>query len=226
MQTDSSVTHATDRPDGGGNRGRPARGRRTVVAVAVTVVAGVAAALGFALATDDGTERSQTTTSLAPPATAPAATEPDAAGGAATTAPPATSPVGEPVLEDGRHPVYLTGLDVAGAAVEFDLIQFLTGDAAIAAWDQAHPDDPGGPPNDYFIVNDNPRLRELPVAATVQVTVLDWDGGFTPQVVAFADLPTQLASDLVPGDDRLWPNPFWLTVEDETITAIEEQYIP
>jgi hypothetical protein len=133
---------------------------------------------------------------------------------------------GEPVLEDGRHPVYLTDIDTAARTVEFDLIQFLTGDEATAAYIEDHPDDPGGPPNDYYIVNDNPRLRRLSVAENIQVTVLDWEGGFKPQVIAFADLPAQLAADLVPDDDRIWPSPFWLTVNDDTVTAIEEQYIP
>jgi hypothetical protein len=66
----------------------------------------------------------------------------------------------------------------------------------------------------------------MAVAEHVQVTVLDWEGGFEPEVIAFADLPAQLAADLVPDDDRIWPSPFWLTVNDDTITAIEEQYIP
>jgi hypothetical protein len=137
-----------------------------------------------------------------------------------------SSPPVEPVLGDGHHPVFLTGIDVAARTVEFDLIQFLTGDEATAAYVEDHPDDPGGPPNDYYIVNDNPRLRRLPVAENVEVTVLDWEDGFQPQVIAFADLPAQLAADLVPDDDRIWPNPFWLTVNDDTIIAIEEQYIP
>ena len=188
------------------------------------MIAGIA--IGVAVATsDDGADRSRTTGSTAPAATAPSTTDADAGGGAATTAPP-TSPSVEPVLEDGRHPVYLTDIDTAARTVEFDLIQFLTGDEATAAYIEDHPDDPGGPPNDYYVVNDNPRLRRLWVAENVQVTVLDWEGGFEPEVIAFADLPAQLAADLVPDDDRIWTSPFWLTVNDDTITAIEEQYIP
>jgi hypothetical protein len=204
----------------------PRRRRTTVAVVAALIVAIAAVAIGVAVATrDDGADRSETTESTAPAATAPSTADADAGGGAATTVPP-TSPSGEPVLEDGRHPVYLTDIDTAAGTVEFDLIQFLTGDEATAAYIEDHPDDPGGPPNDYYIVNDNPRLRRLSVAENVQVTVLDWEGGFKPQVIAFADLPAQLAADLVPDDDRIWPNPFWLTVNDDTITAIEEQYIP
>jgi len=210
-------------PEGGR---APRHRRNTVAVVAALTVAIAAAAVGVAVATrDDGADRSQTTGSTAPAATAPSTTDADAGGGAATSA-PLTSPSGEPVLEDGRHPAYLTDIDTAARTVEFDLIQFLTGDEATAAYIEDHPDDPGGPPNDYYIVNDNPRLRRLSVAENVQVTVLDWEGGFKPQVIAFADLPAQLAADLVPDDDRIWPSPFWLTVNDDTVTAIEEQYIP
>jgi hypothetical protein len=210
-------------PEGGR---APHHRRKTVAVVAALTVAIAAAAIGVAVATrDDGADRPETTGSTAPAATAPSTTDADAGGGPATTAPPTSPPV-EPVLDDGHHPVFLTGIDVAARTVEFDLIQFLTGDEATAAYVEDHPDDPGGPPNDYYIVNDNPRLRRLPVAENVEVTVLDWEGGFQPQVIAFADLPAQLAADLVPDDDRIWPNPFWLTVNDDTIIAIEEQYIP
>ena len=45
------------------------------------------------------------------------------------------------------------------------------------AWTAANPRMPGYPPNDYFVVNDNPRQRVLLVAATSPLTVLDhgWD---------------------------------------------------
>ena len=225
MQTDTKERTGTV----GGDR-RP-RATRLVIATSIAVVVLVAAAVvGMVVATqDDGGDdaaRAPTATSTEPPATAPSTTDGDVGGGPATTAPPPTSLPAGPVLEDGRHPAYLAGIDVAGRSVEFDLIQFLMGDEAIAAWDDAHPDDHGGPPNDYFIINDNPRLRRMPVADDVAVTVLDWDGGFEPMVVAFADLPTELAAGRIPYEDRLAASPFWLTIHDGTVTAIEEQFIP
>jgi hypothetical protein len=204
------------------------------VAIAIAVAVAVLAAIGFAVGGDDKTDESPTgptaPSTTAPPATAPATSEsvgtaPDA-GGAGTTMPPATASSAELVLEDGRHAVYLTDLDVDGRTVEVDVIQFLTGDEAIAAWNEAHPDDPGGPPNDYVIVNQNPRLRQLPVADTVRVTVPDFEGGLHAREIAFADLPARLAGNPMPGQGRIWPNPFWLTVVDDTVTAMDEQYIP
>jgi hypothetical protein len=212
--------------------GRGPRRHRTLIGGTVAVVALAAASVGAILAArDDAGDRSATTSPAEPQATAPPAPDADA-GGAASAEPPTSgapttmaSPV-EPVLEDGRHPVYLAAIDLGGRTVEFDLIQFLTGDEAVAAWDEDHPDTPGGPPNDYYIVNDNPRLRTLPVAEQVAVTVLDWNAGFTPTTVAFADLPTELADGPVSYETRLRGNPFWLTVEDDTVIVMEEQYTP
>jgi hypothetical protein len=197
----------------------------------MAAAAGVAAiALAAVLAVvfvdgDDSTDRTATTeepATQAPTTAAPATEAP------ATTAEPAiTPPAADPVLVDGRHPVYLTGLDVAAGTVEFDLIQFLGGAEAEEAYHRDNPSaPPGGPPNDYYIVNDNPRLRMLPVAEGAAITVLDWTGGFEPRTIGFVDLPAALADDVEPDDEWLWPNPFWLTVEDGTVTAMAEQYIP
>ena len=70
------------------------------------------------------------------------------------------------------------------------------------------------------------QLRRLPVTDDVAVTVLDVNGGFQPLVVGFADLPTELAAGPIPYEYRLDVTPFWLTADDGTIMAIEEQYIP
>jgi hypothetical protein len=50
---------------------------------------------------------------------------------------------------------------VAGRTLTVDVIQFLTGREAEEAYHRDHPEDPLGPPNDYYILTVNPRLRTL-----------------------------------------------------------------
>lgn len=64
-----------------------------------------------------------------------------------------TSPA---LLDGGRHATYLHGIDGADRAITIDVIQFLTGQQAIDAYHAEFPEDPWGPPNDYWIVNANP----------------------------------------------------------------------
>jgi hypothetical protein len=92
--------------------------------------------------------------------------------GTSTTTLSASASAAAPVLDDGRHAVFLTDLDLATSTVEFDLIQFLSGDEAMAAFAEHHPDEPEGFANDHCIVNDNPRLRTLRVVDDVEVAVL------------------------------------------------------
>jgi hypothetical protein len=131
---------------------------------------------------------------------------------------PTSSTSPSPVLGDGRHPTYLKHVDVPNRTVTFDLIQFLTGDEAKKAYVKDHPEDPGGSPNDYYIINENPRLRTLPVVAGVEVTVLWLGGGAQPEKISFEELPEYLASKA--------QGPFWLTVDDGDVFEIEEQFIP
>lgn len=206
---------------------QPPHGRRprwlAVVAGSAVIAAG--AALGVVVLGDDGDDGSRTPTTESTTTEAPATDEPTTtADDAAVPPPPGSEAPAAPVIEDGRHAVHLTGLAVEARTIEFDVIQWLTGEAAREAYTADHPDDPGYPPNDYYIVNENPRLRVLPVADDVTVTVLEH--GFEPMQIAFEDLPAFLAGDAFPDDQSLWHSPFWLTVRDDTITAIEEQYIP
>jgi hypothetical protein len=97
-----------------------------------------------------------TTSAASPASTVPVTTR------ATTTSEPV-------VLADGRHPVLIKTVDVQGRRITFDLIQFLTGEAAIKAAAEDHQESP--PPNDYYIRNVNPRLRTLPVRSGATITV-------------------------------------------------------
>jgi hypothetical protein len=123
-----------------------------------------------------------------------------------------------PLLADGRHAARITTVDTEGRTVTVDVIQFLTGKAAIKAASAAGEESP--PPNDYFIVNDNPKLRTLPVRAdfvTVNTLMAQETGSSTKSTVItfedFAQLDTRYAV-------------FWVTVRDGRVTNISEQFIP
>lgn len=202
-------------------------------------------ALGLSLSAcggdDDPDPTASTTASTTATAddatTTSAATSPPSTGSVPPTSAttpttsPTTTPAGTPLdLEDGRHPVFLTSVDVAGRTLGFDVVQFLTGQEAIDAWQAAYPDDPEGPPNDYFIVNENPLLRTAPVAGEAIVMLVrlaeDSDADLDPGT--FDELPAYLAlSAPAPGDGRaLSYSPFWLTIDAGAITGVEEQYVP
>jgi hypothetical protein len=228
-QTIESETH----PETKRARRRGGRVERIAAVGVLAVLVGVA---GIVWAGGTGSGRAAspapTTKPTEAPATPAAAPTPDPPqgndpAGVTPAAVPVDPPEPEPVLEDGRHPVLLTHVDTAGATVEFDLVQFLTGDEANRAWAERYPNSPPGAPNDYLVVNDNPRLRTLPVLSGVPVTVayLDPMGGSDSSPIAFADLPGYL-SRFNSGASKHPSGTFWLTVHDDTIVDIHEQWVP
>jgi hypothetical protein len=118
------------------------------------------------------------------------------------------------VLEDGRHPVYLKTVDTSRREVTFDLLVFLTGDAAVAEWKKRHPGETEEA-IEYFIVNDNAKLRSVPLADDVVVKVLPASGGPDTAEVDVAELTGPYVGRM-----------FWLTVAGGKITMLEEQYLP
>jgi hypothetical protein len=128
-------------------------------------------------------------------------------------------------LPDGRHAVLLHSADLPGRQLTVDVIQFLTGEQARLAYAEDHPEDPDGPPNDYHIRNVNPRLRTLPVATDVEVTLVHLGEGAVEVASTWATLLDDLSSE--PADhDLMSYNPFWLTLSGGVVTRIEEQYLP
>lgn len=222
-------------PDGGEPMGSRGRGLWVAVLIAVALITVVAGAAMLLRGEDDDTVDTDDTVDSVDEADPgdrdAAAEEGDASEDAA---PPASDPVateepvpdGPPVPEDGRHPVYLTGIDVGARSLAFDEIEFLVGEEAAAAHRADDPDAVEGPPNDYLIVNDQVEVIGMPVADQVEVTVVDWAGSLESQPIAFEDLPGALADDPATDDQWLGPTPFWLTVADGTVTGIEQQYLP
>ena len=131
-------------------------------------------------------------------------------------------------LQDGRHFGYVRAVDVDARTIEFDLAIFLSGKEANAAYHAAG--GTGPVPNDYFVVNDNPRLRTLALAPDAHLRLLDWnhccetffDGDLALFARAIGDQEDVTDGGLIYRGQSQW----WITVEHGVVTEIEEQYSP
>jgi len=208
----------------------PRRVRRLSIALIVIVAAlAVAVALwvlwqGDVATTDASSSSSDAATSAGDPsedATTMSATEQPADStqdtGSADTATPAPSE---------RVPAFVESVRTEGDAtiLTVDYIQFLTGDEAAAAASERGDESP--PPNDYYIVNDSTRLREFTVQDGISVvTVVNDDGTSDPggHELSLAEWVARLSG---PSGDAFRYSFYWLTVSGDTITTIEQQYLP
>jgi len=118
------------------------------------------------------------------------------------------SPSPSPALEDGRHFGYIKSAQLTAQPqfIVFDLAYLLTGDEANQAAADRGLETPV--PNDYFIVNDNPRLRALPPAPAL----------------LFQESFDQ--KKYPPGNYKGKFSGYWLTVKGGAVTKVEEQYFP
>jgi len=157
------------------------------------------------------------------PATGPAPATTTTPAATPTPTPTSTPPPtgseggGSAVLADGRHPVLPTKVDASKRRVTFDLIVFLTGDAAKKEWAKEHPGE-DGPPNDYMVINNNPKLRTLPVAANALIRVSNPANPGDPNAM--------LAVSWATWSHGLFRGIYWITVRSGRITRIEEQWVP
>ena len=142
---------------------------------------------------------------------------------------PVPTPVQEVPLEDGRHFGFVRSVDVSGRTIEFDLAYWLSGEEANHAYQEAT-GDTGPAPNDHFVVNDNPKLRTLPLSPELRLRLLDWnhccDTFFDGDLALFAQA-IQTQGDITDGDlIYRGQGQWWITVRDGVVTEIEEQYSP
>jgi len=133
-----------------------------------------------------------------------------------------------PALDDGR---YFGSLIALGAIQKpprllIDIEQWFTDQEAIAAAIEDGVIAPGEIiPNGYYIRNENPRWRTIEIDPATGVTL---------KTYPFADpsQPTTIALDefgelFSAYEGRFLPSsPYWIAVEDGTVVAIEEQFIP
>lgn len=196
--------------------------RKALVAGAIAL-AFLSIVAGALIALSDDEERTQTPS----PSTTPTQTsEPSESPEPTETPEPSESPEpsGSQSLEDGRHFVYVkraSRLENGTTRIRFDLAYFYQGQRAEREAAERGDEVVSG----YYIVNDNPRLRTLPVAEDAEVEYI----------------PLSQCCELQAGDIDAWVEavletnptdyggtnvPWWFTVEGGRITGIEQQYLP
>ncbi len=200
---------------------------RTPMIVALVVVGLLTLVGGYLLGSSGGDQAAPsgspaagiTPTDEPSPTEAPDVTPTQTAEPSSTQEPPLTD------LEDGRHFVRVEQVILPEKGlreVEFDLAYFLTGDEAEAAAAQRDDEVLNG----YYIVNDNPKSRRLPVSDDATVSYV----------------PDSVCCELQPGDLDTWVDSmnevvmsdypdaevswWWLTVEDGQVVEIEHQWVP
>jgi hypothetical protein len=191
--------------------------RSLVVAVAATALAG-------ACARSAGTQASPVATGTEATATQTAVSSPTPSS---TEGPTAEA---SPVIEDGRNFAFIKSVDATAdpPTVTYDLAYFLTGDAATKAAKDHGDETP--PPNDYYIVNDNPRLRTVALASGARLVLLDWkhccdetfEGDLTDFAKAFDTGEFSTGGRTYKGN----LSAYWLVARHGSIVKIEEQYLP
>jgi hypothetical protein len=185
-------------------------GKRTLLVV------GWSMAMLAAACTNEGSENASGT----PLPPTPTATSPS------PTDRPSASP--SPALEDGRHFGYIRSAQLTAEpqVIVFDLAELLTGDEANQAAEERGEETPV--PNDYFIVNDNSKLRQLPVAPGLQILLLDWTDCCETMFRADPQLFQESFDHQTypPGNYKGTFSGYWVRVRDGAVTKVEEQYFP
>lgn len=183
---------------------------------------------------DDGTDAAADTTTTA---TAASSTTTDASTTASTaspttTTPPADQPAGacpapfassSPAQFDdstGTYAATIESVDAAAPTISFDVVQWLVGQVAVDAYHQDHPDDPEGPPNDYYVLNISETVRTAPIAADAPVFLvrLHEDGNADVGPGAVDELPSYLAATSM----GVW----WVTFDAGEVAQVCERYVP
>jgi hypothetical protein len=207
-------------------RGAERRRRRAIIIVAAIVVGVLVFVVGYVLGADGGGETAASSTPSATPSPTATSSGP-ASQGPSDGATPSPEPSGSG-LGDGRYFVRLTDLqggEEGPLLLRYDLAYFYTGDEANQV--AASRGDETPVPNDTYVVNDNPRLRLVPLAEHFAVRYLPEGSGLTDPVPAPQDrflvwLDETEQTDFPPKDITYW----WITISDGEVTKVEQQYQP
>lgn len=157
----------------------------------------------------------------APGTTAPAATVPPTVPATAGVTPSPARPRTD--LADGRHVGYVKAISTSTRTLTVDVAQWLEGTEAERAWRaDGHTEEL---PYSFYVRNKNPRLRTLPFAPGVSVTVntlaAEETGSSSKDVTVSV---AKFASYF--GTSHVTSAPFHLTLEDGVVVSVREQYLP
>src|SRR5690349_24989012 len=99
-------------------------------------------------------------------------------------------------------------------------MQFLTGPAATAAYHKANPKaPPGGPDNDYYIVNPKKDAIITTLSPNVGARVVQANGTVNNPPVAVPIAKLSKYPDLS-------QHPFWITLKNGVVSEVDEQFVP
>jgi hypothetical protein len=175
--------------------------------------------------TSSGTSGSATSTIPSPP------DRPDTTTSSSTTTTEAL-PSAETLLPNGnvRAMGFIDEVWESGGVryLSIDYAEMLTGDEAVAAAIEAGEIAPGEDlPNDYFIRNVSPRLREFTVASSAPITTATFGGSpDEPQPVTWAEFMSFWSDSPPAGAEHLHLVPWWIERDGDEVVSIAEQYLP
>jgi len=218
-------------PDGGDGRSF-----WVIVAIVVTilVVAGVVAAVSLTGNDEPAVTTGPTGATAVTGPTQPSG--PTATGSTGGTGP--TEPTSEDLgcgtsapetLPDGRYFGFVKDVDTASGTMSFDLACFYTGDEANQQ--AAMRGDEVPVPNDVYIVNDNPKVRDMTLSPSPELLLIDWNtccktrSGAT--LDGFATAIDGKGFTEIDGWKYNGQNsPYWVTIEGGDVVLVEEQFLP
>lgn len=179
-------------------------------------------------ADDPGSTTQPSVTTTAVPATTTVPSTPATTVATATTTaslPPTTLPDGPSgsgcapgdavALPEGEWFGLVESASASG--IEFDLACWFVGEAAVEAAAEDGEESP--PPNDYYVRNDNPLLRSIPVPPDLEVIWYPTGDPTSEATVAFSDWV-----DGVIGRGLQFG--VWIEVIDGEVFSMREQWVP
>lgn len=135
-------------------------------------------------------------------------------------------------LRDEDYFVHLAGVDVTARTIGVDVEVFYFGDAAVEYLLEHDPTAEIPPPNGYYIVNESPALRTLPLADDARI----WDWCFGADGLTFAERSLDEWAAAPAGGETAceagaalshgWNEIYWLQVRGGEVKRVIGQYLP